>query len=165
MDRFLDPSPVLELALGTVGLVVVMIVHGFGVRLINRFYSSVWIRVDERTAHWRVNLLLAGVISAFTLVHLVETLMWAGPLYRLGLIPDLRNSFYFVLENYTTLGDGNVALPEPWRLIGPIIAMSGLFTFGWTGSVLVGIMTEYGKFDRSQAREARDRSSGTDGGA
>jgi hypothetical protein len=30
--------------------------------------------------------------------------------------------------------------------------MSGLFTFGWTGSVLVGIMTEFGQLDRNRAR-------------
>ena len=49
----------------------------------------------------------------------------------------MRDSYYFVLESYTTLGEGNVTLPDRWRLLGPIIGMSGLFTFGWTGSVLV----------------------------
>ena len=68
------------------------------------------------------------------------------------MIPSMRDSYYFVLESYTTLGEGTVQLPEPWRLIGPIIAMSGLFTFGWTGSVLVSIMTELGRLDRSRAR-------------
>ena len=29
--------------------------------------------------------------------------------------------------------------------------MSGLFTFGWTGSVLVSIMNEFGKLDTAQA--------------
>lgn len=58
-----------------------------------------------------------------------------------------------MLESYTTLGEGSVTLPERWRLIGPIIAMSGLFTFGWTGSVLVNVMTEFGKLDRGQARK------------
>ena len=43
-------------------------------------------------------------------------------------------------------------LPDHWRLLGPMIAMSGLFTFGWTGSVLVSIMTEFSKLDRLRAR-------------
>ena len=29
--------------------------------------------------------------------------------------------------------------------------MSGLFTFGWTGSVLVSIMTDFDKLDRARA--------------
>jgi ion channel len=68
------------------------------------------------------------------------------------LVPSMRDSYYYVLESYTTLGEGAVSLPNGWRLIGPIIAMSGLFTFGWTGSVLVNIMTEFGKVDRIRAK-------------
>ena len=101
-------------------------------------------------------------IGALTLLHLVETLMWAVPLHLLGIVPNLRDSYYYVLESYTTLGEGNVSLPPDWRLIGPMIAMSGLFTFGWTGSVLVSIMTDFAKFDRSRASDdARDRESAT----
>ena len=92
------------------------------------------------------------MVFAFAVTHLVETLIWAVPIHRLGMIPNLRDAYYYVLESYTTLGEGAVSLPDQWRLIGPIIAMSGLFTFGWTGSVLVGIMTEYGQLDRSRAR-------------
>ena len=36
-------------------------------------------------------------------------------------------------------------MPETWRLAGPMIAISGLFTFSWTGSVLVYVMTEIGR--------------------
>jgi hypothetical protein len=147
-----DPEPLLEVAIGTIGLVVVMFFHGISVRYINRYYSAVWVRIDATTPHWRVNLLLAAVVFAFAVAHLVETLIWAVPIHRLGMIPDLRDAYYYVLESYTTLGEGSVSLPEPWRLVGPIIAMSGLFTFGWTGSVLVGIMTEFGQLDRNRAR-------------
>jgi hypothetical protein len=147
-----DPGPLFEIAIGTIGLVVVMFFHGIGVRFINRHYSTAWVKVDATTPHWRVNLLLAGVITCFAVVHLVETLIWAVPIHRLGMIPDLRDAYYYVLESYTTLGEGQVSLPDKWRLVGPIIAMSGLFTFGWTGSVLVGIMTEYSQLDRSTAR-------------
>jgi hypothetical protein len=147
-----DPGPLFEIAIGTIGLVVVMFFHGIGVRFINRHYSTAWVKIDATTPHWRVNLLLAGVITCFAIVHLVETLIWAVPIHSLGMIPDLRDAYYYVLESYTTLGEGQVSLPDRWRLIGPIIAMSGLFTFGWTGSVLVGIMTEYSQLDRSRAR-------------
>ena len=147
-----QPDPILEVAFGMLGLVLVMFVHGAGIRLINRHYSAAWVKVRPVTAHWRINLLLAVVITAFAVVHLVETLIWAVPIHRLGILPTLRDSFYYVLESYTTLGDGTVALPEPWRLVGPMIAMSGLFTFGWTGSVLVGIMNQFSELDRQRAR-------------
>ena len=89
-------------------------------------------------------------------MHLLETLLWATPIYVMGLIPGMRDSYYYVLESYTTLGEGNVRLPHQWRLVGPIIAISGLFTFGWTGSVLVNVMTDFGKLDKTRAKERRD---------
>ncbi|KSV64647.1 hypothetical protein N183_34765 [Sinorhizobium sp. Sb3] len=100
--------------------------------------------------------MLAVTIAALALLHFAETLIWALPLYERAIIPSMRDSYYYVLESYTTLGEGNVTLPDRWRLLGPIIAMSGLFTFGWTGSILVSIMTDFGRYDMLRARKAHE---------
>lgn len=167
MDELSAPNPVLEIALGTITLVAIIFVHGAGIRTINQRFSKSWVLMDHATPLWRINLLLAGTISALAVLHFTETLLWSLPLSLLGLIPSMRDSYYYVLQSYTTLGDGAVTLPNQWRLIGPIIAMSGLFTFGWTGSVLVSIMTEFGKLDRVRARrlnESPAEGPDTDGG-
>jgi hypothetical protein len=134
-------------------VIAIIIVHGVGIRTINQRFSKSWVHVSNTTPHWRVNLLLAVTIGSLAVLHFVETLLWAAPVSLMGLIPSMRDSYYFVLESYTTLGEGTVRLPDGWRLIGPIMAMSGLFTFGWTGSVLVSIMTEFGKLDRGRAKK------------
>jgi hypothetical protein len=151
----LAPTPVRELALGMLILIVIIFTHGTGIRIINQRFSEAWVRVGSGTPHWWLNLILGLTIASLTLLHLVETLLWAVPVYAMGLIPDMRDSYYYVLESYTTLGEGNVALPYEWRLVGPIIAISGLFTFGWTGSVLVSIMTDFGRLDKSRAKDRR----------
>lgn len=154
------PFPVLEIVAGLVGLILVIFVHGIGIRSINRRFASVWVRVTGRTPHWQVDIYLVLAVGALALLHLAETLIWAVPISSLGIIPDMRDSYYYVLESYTTLGEGNVQLPSDWRLIGPIIAMSGVFTFGWTGSVLVSIMTDFAKYDRSRATARGRRGAG-----
>jgi hypothetical protein len=148
-----DP-PLLEVPIGLAMLVLVILVHGFSLRVIARRFSWAWSRVSVNTAHWRINLLLASVVGTLALVHLAETLIFAAPLYAFGVFDDMRDSYFYVLESYTTLGEGGLKLPDQWRLLGPIIAMAGLFTFGWTGSVLVSIMSQVGKFDTEQAHEA-----------
>jgi len=145
------PEPLVEVLVGTIGLIVIIFVHGISIRVINRRFSERWVHVTPHTAHWRVNLMLAVTIAALSVAHFAETLLWALPISYTGMIPKMRDSYYFVLESYTTLGEGSVGLPDRWRLIGPIIAMSGLFTFGWTGSVLVSIMTDFNRLDRSRA--------------
>lgn len=157
MDELSAPKPVLEIILGTLIMIVIIFVHGAGIRTINQRFSKSWIHVNDTTPYWQLNLLLAVTIASLAALHFAETLLWAIPVSVMGLIPSMRDSYYYVLESYTTLGEGNVDLPDRWRLIGPIIAMSGLFTFGWTGSVLVSVMTEFGKLDRVRARRPTDR--------
>jgi hypothetical protein len=153
----IQPGPVLEITIGTIGLVIIMFFHGASMRFINRRFSAAWVGFDGATSLWRVDLVLGLVIAALAIVHLIETLLWAIPVHLLGMIPDLRDAYYYVLESYTTLGEGAVTLPNEWRLVGPVIAMSGLFTFGWTGSVLVSVMNEFSKLDRARAEHRRKR--------
>lgn len=154
MDALKNPDPLLEAAIGLAMLVSVILIHGFSLRVINRRFSRGWSRVTVHTRHWRINLLLATAVGSLVGMHMLETLLIAAPLSAAGLQPTLRDSYFFVLESYTTLGEGTLPLPEPWRLLGPFIAMSGLFTFGWTGSVLVSIMTRFGNLDSAEANAA-----------
>lgn len=164
MNELSAPNPVLELVLGTLTMIVIIFVHGVGIRAINRQFSKSWIHVSDTTPLWRLDGMLALIIGSLAALHFTETLLWAIPVFVLGLIPSLRDSYYYVLQSYTTLGTGVVSLPDQWRLIGPIIAMSGLFTFGWTASVLVSVMTEFGKMDRARAERQKGRSPSEDAG-
>jgi hypothetical protein len=157
MDELSAHEPVLEIVFGTLVMIVIIFIHGAGIRIINLCFSASWVHVNDTTSHWRLNLLLAMTIGSLAALHFAETLVWAIPVFLTGWIPSMRDSYYYVLESYTTLGEGTVSLPDRWRLIGPIIAMSGLFTFGWTASALVNIMTEFGKLDKVRARRTKDR--------
>lgn len=143
-------NPLIEVVFGTLYLVGIIFLHGIAVRSITRRFNAAWVRIGASTPRWRVTAILWLTIGALTATHLFETLVWALPIAGLGLL-SLRDSYFFVLESYTTLGAGSIELPDAWRLVGPMIGMSGIFTFGWTGSVLVTIMNELGKLDRTQA--------------
>jgi hypothetical protein len=68
----------------------------------------------------------------------------------------LANRGLFAGNTYTTVGYGDFVLPNGWRMLAPIIAMSGLFTFGWSGSVLVDFVQRINKL-RDAAGAARAR--------
>ena len=73
--------------------------------VVNRRFSDAWV------GH-ALHAVLAGQPGpdhddrGLSLLHLVETLLWAVPITGDGIIPSLRDSYYFVLESYTTLGEG-----------------------------------------------------------
>ncbi len=157
------PGPVEELAFAMIVFVLIVGVHGWSMTRISRLFSWQLARLPARAAQWRVNALMGVTISLLAVTHLAETLLWAIPIWASGLIPTGRDSYYFVLETYTTLGDSNIALPQAWRLIGPMIAISGLFTFSWTGSVLVFVVGETSRRHSSDLHRAASRSKDHDG--
>jgi hypothetical protein len=42
------PDPLLEVAIGTIGLTMIIFVHGAGIRMINRRFSDAWVQVTPR---------------------------------------------------------------------------------------------------------------------
>lgn len=151
-EALVSDYPLLELLIGLAILTVVILIHGNGVRLVYRHYTRTWEQRGERNSGWHYNVIVSVAAASLAALHLLVTLMWAFPIWWSGLIPGLRDAYFFVLENYTTLGDDTVSLPRAWRLIGPVIAISGLFNFGWTASVFVNIMRDVGTRDRAEAR-------------
>ena len=149
-----DPRMITELGFGILILVLIITVHGWCMGIISKFFAVRFARFGPEAAQWRVNLLVAMTIALLASVHLMETLIWTIPMWWLGLLSSFRDTFYFALESYTTLGAASVDLPYSWRLIGPMIAISGLFTFSWTGSVMVYVMTETGRRHSKAAHPA-----------
>jgi hypothetical protein len=45
-------------------------------------------------------------------------------------IPELQAAFYFSAVTYTTTGYGDLVLPEEWRLVGGIEALTGILMCG-----------------------------------
>jgi hypothetical protein len=75
------------------------------------------------------------------LLHLIEAGIWAL-FYRLaGVLPDFETAFYFSITSYTTVGYGDVVLPAPRRLLGPIEGAVGILMFGWSTAIIVAALT------------------------
>ena len=133
--------PLGDLLVGGGMLVFVVLLHGFAMRMIT---SHVIRRAKVITQHptaWRADVLIAAAVFLLLCSHLVETCVWTAALVLSRLVSSWRDAAYFAANTYTTLGYGNVVLPEPWKMLTPIMAISGLFTFGWTGSVLVDVVS------------------------
>ena len=147
-----QPDALTVLAVAVAFLVFIIILHGWALNRVSKFFSEHFALYTENTSRWRVSILSSSTVAMLASIHLIETLLWTMPLVKLGIIKNNGDAYYFVLETYTTLGEGNVILPIGWRLLGPVIAISGLFTFGWTASVLVYVMNQVGNLHSHRAR-------------
>jgi hypothetical protein len=115
----------LALAWGLMALCVV--IHAFGVThavrwlrratiTTSRFGQGVWLFI--RLAGWMI------------VLHLIEITVWSLAYVWGGAMPDLSSSLYFSAVTYTTTGYGDLVLPQDWRLVGAIEALTGILMSG-----------------------------------
>jgi hypothetical protein len=84
----------------------------------------------------------AILVSFFALfmTHFVEAAAWGLFLWRKGLISTFTEGVYFSATAITALGYGDVVLPPPWRMVGPLVAISGILMFGCSTAFLFLIL-------------------------
>jgi len=154
-----DYKPLAALGIGAIILVGIVLFHGFGLHLVmvsHERWRGRLFRHRARSAGaafvfgWGVFLMLA--------LQIVEIVIWAFLLNRLGLIKNVHDVIYFCANTYTTLGMGKMELERSWRLISPIIAISGLFTFAWTTSALVDLVSAHRQLVQQLEEQRRNRS-------
>ena len=140
LEHLTQIMPAADLVLGGCMLLLVMLVHATGVRSVTGHVLRRSALILARPAAWRADLLMSGAVFWLLGLHVVEIVLWAAVLVYSGLVHDWRAAGFFAGNTYTTVGYGNFILPNGWHMLAPIIAMSGLFTFGWSGSVLVDLV-------------------------
>lgn len=145
--------PVWEILLGSVALILSLLLHGVGMAAVQKAHRDFQNSPRLRTFRQLTFSILIAMLAA---THFVEVLLWAAALSALGAIAVFRDSFYYAAVTYTTLGYAENTLTHQWRILAPMMAMSGVFAFGWTTSVLFAIVSDQVKQTRASDRVARD---------
>jgi hypothetical protein len=145
------------LVLSALGLTAAtVVIHGLGTVAATGRAIRRWAGRSDRLGRLVAELLMARLVGALLLLHLAEAGVWALFFVLVGGLPDLESAAYFSLTSYTTVGYGDVLLPEPWRLLGPIEAAVGVLMLGWSTGILVAVIgTIYGQLFRSLGVQGR----------
>ena len=131
---------ILEMLMGAGLLVSILMIHGFGMYFVMHRFERHWPIYINQKSELRRQFFFGFLVALMLITHITEIFTWAATLNLVHAISDLRTAFYFAGETYTTVGFGDVMLPHQWRQLALFIAMSGLFSFGWTTGVLVSIV-------------------------
>ena len=103
-------------AIHAVGVSSALVWLGRQTRLSQGFWPRMWLFIC-----------LSGWMVLF---HLVQIFVWAVLYACQGALPDLPSAAYFSAVTYTTTGYGDVVLPEGWRLVGAVEALTGILMCG-----------------------------------
>jgi hypothetical protein len=96
-------------------------------RMEGKFLSATWMMI--RVAGWVL------------LLHLLEISLWALFYYWKDCLSDLDSAFYFSAVTYTTTGYGDIVLPQPWRMVGAIEALTGILMCGWSTGFFFAVVS------------------------
>lgn len=135
-----EVMPFTDLAFGGGVLVFVILVHAVGIRAVTSHVVHRTQALMARPNAWLADAMMLGSVSLLLLLHVLEIFIWAAALVESGVVPIWRVAGFFAGNTYTTIGYGAFVLPLKWGMLAPIIAMSGLFAFGWSCAVLVDIV-------------------------
>ena len=133
-------TPIVEILFGTLPRIASVLIHGVGMGLVQRVFEIRAIPLYR--AHGHAVGYFAVMIALMLVTHLAEIFMWSAVLVGIEAVAGFRDAFYYVAGTYTTLGYGEGTLPKTWRLLAPMIAISGLFAFGWTTGALFNVVTQ-----------------------
>lgn len=124
-------------------------IHSIGLALALR-----WIKphLMEMSPHfWPATLVLIGTAGWTLLMHLLQIIVWALYYVWQGGMPDLATAAYFSAVTYTTTGYGDVVLPEGWRLVGGVEALTGILMCGLSTGLFLAVFTKLFALNREGA--------------
>ena len=150
--------PVPDLLLGGSVLLLVVMFHAFWIRVITNEFFKREEFVKSRAWTGYADTWFALLICMLLTLHLGEVLIWTATLVASGIVSDWAKAAYFAANSYTALGEP-FPLPHSWRLVAPIMAISGIFTFAWTASILVDFVKRYNDVRAAQLEQHRHKHS------
>jgi hypothetical protein len=105
-----------------------VVVHVVGISVLLRSILNVHSRLPTHV--WPIIRLVVGLTLALILLHAIEIAIWALFFLWAECLPDAESAFYFSGVTYATVGYGDVVLPQPWRLLGPLEGLTGILMCG-----------------------------------
>ncbi|RUS58739.1 two pore domain potassium channel family protein [Pseudorhodobacter sp. E13] len=145
----------LQIAIGTGLMLLSIAVGGAGILAMEMGFarSHRWL---VREPH-RPKLLLVMLGVSFVVLGIITAgvWIWALAFYALGVFITLEASVYFSLVSFTTLGFGDVLLPQEWRLLSGMAAANGLLNFGLLTALLVEALRHV-RLGQMNARKGRE---------
>lgn len=129
-----------QMFLGTGLLGFCAIIHVAGISACVPLLVRVAQKIPPNETRIGVAVVVGSAFAAIVLIHTLQIWVWAVTLQMIGAIPQLGEALYFSTVTYTTLGYGDIVLPDTSRMFGTFAAITGLLTFGLSTAFLVGLM-------------------------
>ncbi len=112
-------------------LMIVIMFHVFWMRTISSFFLKRANVIRTQGSMLHADLLFTVMVMSLLVLHLAEIVIWSAALIFADIASEWSMAAYFASNCYTALGEP-FSLPRAWRIVPPIIGISGIFAFAGT---------------------------------
>lgn len=126
-------------------MLVMTLLHSSGLLVILRGLNLNPERLEDRNVDFRTMLWLGMMGLSLFALHLIEILLFALLYMAIAAIHSFEEALYFSSSTYATLGRPDGFLPEHWRLLGSIEALTGFVLITWSAAFIVSALNELRK--------------------
>jgi hypothetical protein len=131
-------------------IVLTVILHVLCIGYISQRAISIY---NDRSKHRYGTASFAAVVGTTallaTLLHGIETAIWAAAYIFVGALPDPRSAMLYSLGAMTTYGHQSLYLEDRWRLLGALEALDGLLLFGLSSAFIFWLIQEVSPNNRA----------------
>jgi hypothetical protein len=122
--------------------VLTVVLHVVGLFFIRRRFDLVLTHGSPQRMRVIALLFMAGTTVSVTVLHGLESAIWALGFRWLHALPDKKSAVLYSLSAMTTFGHSGSTLEPHWQLMGALEALNGLILFGLSTAFLYGILQE-----------------------
>ncbi|MCA0042312.1 ion channel [Celeribacter litoreus] len=129
-----------QIAIGTVLILLSVFVAALGFLLLEWTLQRAhgWLIKEPHAP--KLAIVLFGTVIAVLWMITAGVWIWAIAFRLFGLFAHFEEALYFSLVAFTTLGFGDLLLPEQWRLLGGFAATNGLLNIGMMTALLMEVL-------------------------
>lgn len=127
------------LLIGCSALLLCLAMQGSTVVLVMTVFKSRIRGMAGQNRNVAAHVFFFGAILILLVSHLVQISIWGWFVYLAGILPSSHSSMLLAGSTYTTVGFANDTLPFKWQLLAIIMAVTGLFAFAWSTSIMYAL--------------------------
>jgi len=120
-------------------MAICVAIHATGLTIAFRWLKHHKVPVEVNI--WPATWMLVRIAGWTVFLHLLQIAAWAFFYTWKEGMPDLTSALYFSAVTYTTTGYGDLVLPQEWRLVGGVEALTGILMCGWSTAFLFAVVS------------------------
>ena len=128
---------VLQITVGTALLLTNILIAAVAAMLLEVMFQRTHTWMLREPHRPKLVLMIAGVSLWVLGVITAGIWVWALAYLEIGAFATLEQAVYFSLVCFTTLGFGDLLLPQDWRILAGMTAANGLLNFGLLTALLI----------------------------